>query len=368
MESSREQRLLQIYGAVETPTNWIGFLDDLCREEDLLGGCLVLERPRVNAQDMLWTGYDADWVEEYLQHWAEKCLWTRALYEHVPAGRLGTSEALVDFRDVKRTACYNECSSQMDMAYSAGAWFDIGQAETVRFAIQRTRTQGDFAAATRRRLADLLPHMAQALRLSFSTASPLQTRLQSLDASGTPAVIVDAALTLLHRNPAADAVLQRATSIREARGHLQLADTALQQRLRGAVREVLGGNGRTAVSLALTRPRDLTRTTALVTEAPPASPLYPDARGTAALITLAREDRPLELRADALATLFGLTPTETRIASLIGSGVSSERCADLLGVSRATLRWHLKNIFQKCGADSQTDLAVLMQSLGTTGI
>jgi NAD(P) transhydrogenase subunit beta len=238
------------------------------------------------------------------------------------------------------------------------------QGKTVRFAIQRTERQGDFEETTARRLSSLLPHIGQALRLSFSTESPLHSRLQSLDASGTPAVIVDRTLNLRHRNPAADVLLRGAGFPRDSGGRLQLASPDLQKCLREAVREVLGGCGRAAVGLTLTQPQDLTRSTALVTEAPPASRLYPNARHGGALVTIAREDRPLDLDADDLAVLFDLTPTETRIAGLIGSGVSSERCAAWMDVNRATLRWHLKHVFQKTGTDGQIDLAVLMQSLG----
>jgi DNA-binding CsgD family transcriptional regulator len=364
MDDRLEHRLLQVYGAVEAPRAWNDFLEGLCRDEGLLGGCLALDRSREGTQHMLWTGYDPGWVDEYLEHWSPHCLWTRALYEQMPAGRLGLSERLVDRRVLKRSACYNECSSEMGMEYAAGAWFDIGQAETVRFAIQRTERQGDFEETTARRLSSLLPHIGQALRLSFSTESPLHSRLQSLDASGTPAVIVDRTLNLRHRNPAADVLLRGAGFPRDSGGRLQLASPDLQKCLREAVREVLGGCGRAAVGLTLTQPQDLTWSTALVTEAPPASRLYPNARHGGALVTIAREDRPLDLDADDLAVLFDLTPTETRIAGLIGSGVSSERCAAWMDVNRATLRWHLKHVFQKTGTDGQIDLAVLMQSLG----
>ena len=60
---------------------------------------------------------------------------------------------------------------------------------------------------------------------------------------------------------------------------------------------------------------------------------------------------------------LGLTPTESRIASLLASGLRSDAIAERLGISPATVASHLKSIFAKTETHRQTDLVALLLSL-----
>lgn len=59
---------------------------------------------------------------------------------------------------------------------------------------------------------------------------------------------------------------------------------------------------------------------------------------------------------DSFATAFGITKREREIVQLIGRGLTNQEIADTLGVSFATVRTHVYNIFQKTGAGSRVDL------------
>jgi DNA-binding CsgD family transcriptional regulator len=60
--------------------------------------------------------------------------------------------------------------------------------------------------------------------------------------------------------------------------------------------------------------------------------------------------------APALAQDFGLTPREIEIVPLVAQGLANKEIAFVLGISPATVRTHLSNLFQKTGARSRIDL------------
>jgi DNA-binding CsgD family transcriptional regulator len=73
------------------------------------------------------------------------------------------------------------------------------------------------------------------------------------------------------------------------------------------------------------------------------------------------ERRPLPSRL--LATSFGLTTAEAKLAGLIGAGESVERAAERLGISVNTARGQLKAVFAKTDTHRQAELVALMAKL-----
>jgi DNA-binding CsgD family transcriptional regulator len=72
--------------------------------------------------------------------------------------------------------------------------------------------------------------------------------------------------------------------------------------------------------------------------------------------------RPLS-RAAVLRTLYGLSPSECRIAELLVNGHTISDIAERLGRTTEGTRFQLKNIFGKTGARRQTELMRLVLSL-----
>lgn len=63
-----------------------------------------------------------------------------------------------------------------------------------------------------------------------------------------------------------------------------------------------------------------------------------------------------------LSALFGLTPTESRLASLLAQGASLLEAASELDITPQSARAYLKVIFQKTGANRQNHLTYLLLS------
>jgi DNA-binding CsgD family transcriptional regulator len=69
---------------------------------------------------------------------------------------------------------------------------------------------------------------------------------------------------------------------------------------------------------------------------------------------------------DTLRVLFGLTPAEGRLAMLLADGHAPTAIAEMVGVSRNTLKSQLSSIFRKTGTSRQAQLVRLLLQLPTT--
>ncbi len=61
-----------------------------------------------------------------------------------------------------------------------------------------------------------------------------------------------------------------------------------------------------------------------------------------------------------LMDLFGLTPTEARVASALARCIRTADVAQELGVTQTTIAFHMRNLFQKTGTNRQADLIALV--------
>lgn len=80
-------------------------------------------------------------------------------------------------------------------------------------------------------------------------------------------------------------------------------------------------------------------------------------------LDLIRENHPASDTGDQTAIFvgaYGLTPAETRIAIALTQGLRMTQISDDFGISRTTVAFHLRNIFQKVGVSRQAELILLL--------
>jgi len=82
-----------------------------------------------------------------------------------------------------------------------------------------------------------------------------------------------------------------------------------------------------------------------------------------AMFVCSAQSRPVP-EVEALRLLFGLTRSEARVARLLAQGTRSEAVAETLGVSVATVNFHLRNLFQKTGVTRQSELVAQVLAAG----
>ena len=69
-----------------------------------------------------------------------------------------------------------------------------------------------------------------------------------------------------------------------------------------------------------------------------------------------------------LGELYGLTPTEAKVACEFARGQSYKQVAQRLKISEDTVRAHIKQIYPKTRVNRQSDLVRLVLSMSTSGV
>jgi DNA-binding CsgD family transcriptional regulator len=81
---------------------------------------------------------------------------------------------------------------------------------------------------------------------------------------------------------------------------------------------------------------------------------------SAIALFVADPEERVEIPADRLRRLYGLTSSEARIASCVAAGLRPEDVAQELGVQTNTVRMHLKRVFAKTRTRRQSELVGLL--------
>lgn len=80
----------------------------------------------------------------------------------------------------------------------------------------------------------------------------------------------------------------------------------------------------------------------------------------AVVLLLSDPEQRAKLPQEVLANLFGLTPTEARIALALAEGLRSEEIAARMAIAPTTVAFHLRNLFQKTDTHRQAELIALV--------
>lgn len=85
-----------------------------------------------------------------------------------------------------------------------------------------------------------------------------------------------------------------------------------------------------------------------------------DGSGPAAVVFISDPELRSRVPDTILASLFGLTPAESHVATLLAEGKRADQIAEALSVSPTTVAFHIRNLFGKTGTGRQADLIALL--------
>jgi DNA-binding CsgD family transcriptional regulator/PAS domain-containing protein len=148
----------------------------------------------------------------------------------------------------------------------------------------------------------------------------------------------------------------------------QPADTRALRRLVGEAGQAAAGrvpSGPDAVSIARPSGKPPLSVLAAPVRELDARMMLPEAPVTMLIVTDPHEACESPSRAACrLGTLFGLTPSEAKVALLVALGMSGPEAAGELGIGPGTVHAHLKSVFAKTGVRRQSGLARLLTRTG----
>ena len=165
---------------------------------------------------------------------------------------------------------------------------------------------------------------------------------------------------------------RRAAQILEQRDGLALGPSGLTTDSPKVTRSLRAAIARVAARAHSLHARSLTLRVSVARQCPHPPwlisilPIAPDGLdgGTAgyAAISILESDTHTRIDPLSVADYFLLTPREADVAALLAAGRNSREAARALHIGIGTVRTHLKSLFDKTGARSQTALALKLQA------
>ncbi len=286
----------------------------------------------------------------------------------LPAGKIFSIEDILPFEQFHASRFYKEWAEPQGYFDAVSVMVEKSGPSIAHLTVPRHIRDGAVDAEARRRMALIAPHFRRAvgigrvIDMNKVTATSLADTLDGLDAS---VFLLDAAGRIVFCNTNADKLLHDGAILRETRGVLSARDPRAEQDLRASVSLAATGDtapGNSGTALPLDAP-DGKRWLAHFLPLTSGIRQHSAVAYTAAVaVFVHRAALDLVSPWESLARQYRLTPGELRTLYALLQVEGTAAAATVLGVSEATLKTHLKRLFEKTGTKRQVDLVKLVAS------
>lgn len=283
-----------------------------------------------------------------------------AAFGNVKAGRIYTDACLLPESTRVSSDFYRDFALRQDVPHTACWRAENGSDEALFFSVMFGAAHGPLRAQERAALEALKEQATAALALSRAIQfTQEQGALNGLEMLDTPAIGLDQRGRVVDATPTGWSLLTKCFDL-DSEGRLSSTapETAVAlERLRallarrageapGSFRAYTSEAGGVVCTPILTSGvgQDMFRRTRAVL-----------------LLRALGDSRPLE--AGVLRDVFDLTPAESVIATRIAAGEAPAQIAAERGVTTATVRTILRNVFRKTGVNRQSELTALLARL-----
>jgi len=273
--------------------------------------------------------------------------------------------------ELHQSRIYKEVLSVGGVEYSLGVNFTDHDRALSYFLVLRDATMPRFTQQDCARMEVLIPHLARALRLQRELDTLTlehQAGFSALDSMAVGVVITDEDGRVSFTNAMAEQVLDRSDGLSVDHGLLQGVDEDgidLVDHIRSAHAAPHADPRVANRALRLKRSGGASPYLVVLSSVATASsrPSW-RASGERSVVLFVRDpDHAQETRVELLRRLYGLTGSEARLTDLIGSGMPLKTGARALGLTEATARQYLKQVFRKTGVSGQPALVRKIMNL-----
>ena len=374
-----EQRLsdllLDVYEAAANPHHWQILLQRIATEMEATKASIHVHAfsgqswaTHTAGNRVHRVGYDESAASAYANYYAVRDPYIQRIRQRFPRDGSGTSADLLTTTELRRTEFYSDYGRTNDIFFLG--WTIIEQNE--RFGSGLSLIRPEDATQFTSEQVDLLkllnPHLGKAFRLqrllerAEDNNKALLTSIAQFD-FGVIALDGDGRITNL--SAPASHLLEQQDGIRIQASRLEATYPAENRKLQ----EML-----VFANQVCEHPYQPNGNTLLLSRKSGKKPLQLVAFPFVSNGSLV-DDRPQVLvflsdpsskpasRAAVLRALYGLSPTESRLADLLLQGFEVREAADHLRTTLETARFHLKRVLAKTGSRRQTELMRLMLSL-----
>ena len=364
-----------VYQAAAQPQLWPQVL---CAIVDYIGataGNIVYQSPKGHGSFLIPGRMRDDLNALYLQHYARNP-YARA-FEKVRPGQIEVGNRLVDAPAIRRSAYYTDICAPQDIFNQLfvphASLHERGGIGGV--ALFLSRRQDEHVGRAVDRLTRLAPHLMRAMDLSLQSGqldrgAELSRRL--VYTMQDAAILLNGRGEIMFMNATAESLLRDGDGLYMGWGDspaLVAADSAASASLTLAIRQALatarGSDSLFDGVLPVSRRSGLPPYLVMVTPLAPATLSLWDTvdNGARVLVQIVDPAAKTARQAQHLGRMFGLTEAETRVAAMIGSGLTQPEIANLLGVSVNTVKTHTSRCFAKTDVRTQAAHARLIAAI-----
>jgi DNA-binding CsgD family transcriptional regulator len=364
------QLLAILYAAPLQPEKWQTFFDHLSRLTNISSG-YFLSGSQSQGYEVLAGGGFA-WNQDAMQIMNER--YARAdpfaiPFFRNPRNAIIPGEELVPKHQLLKTEFYNDflINNEMETVTMMSCTSTPEQVDVMP--VWRRKQDGPMDEASIALLKMLLPHAQIALQMRRSlqgaNAKDEFTEL-ALEAITAAALLVSDSGNVLHMNKLAAALLHKGDGLRLEGAFL----TARNARESDLLSLLIAGSASASRNGTAASPGGALQISRQGTQHPlqvAVLPIPVSSRSIfglpCALVFVSDPSASQKSRADLMRMLYGLTPTESRLADLLLQGLEIRETAEQLRITIETARFHVKRILAKTGSGRQAGLMKLMLSL-----
>lgn len=295
----------------------------------------------------------------YQAHFHRLDTWVQRI-SAAPIGKVQSLTRAMPDHSLIRSEFYNDYMRPANRRYSLGVTFESGGLRMM-LCILREANQQDFTdeeIASFGRLTGFLSRAVtthRTLRLMESITAPTQAVMND---SRRGILFLDSCHRVIFANDVAHGLMNEGDFVGTRVGKFMAMDRSDQRKFQTLLDGLQTRPGATAV-LQMMGVHSGGRLTASVTSiAPAAAATTTMDLGVArpAFLVMTNATTPAEVGPEHLTAIYGLTPREAKVTSLLAGGSDVDVIASMLTISRETVRFHLKNVFAKTRTHSQRDL------------
>ena len=286
------------------------------------------------------------------------------------SGDIFTIDEVISQEELKQNTFYQTLIKPAAIVDQLGLCFAEPNGWTCHIRLMNREGKPKFSTAEKRFLQALLPHLERALELYARlkhNQSEMEMFRDTLDRLTIGTLVFDGQGSLLTTNNVAHYIAERSGSLTINHQKITFSKDSDQQRFNQIINDALDWRRTHSkdsfVDILQTDNKDGSKLDILI-RAVPATDRY-QADTSPSVIVYVEDNTQHELAPEhIIEKLFGLTPTEAYLASLLANGFTLQEAATKLDITENTVRSYCKRIFAKMGINRQADLVrIILKSV-----
>ncbi len=348
---------------------WQEFLSLCSSRLNAMAATLILRPLEGNRPGlMINSGGEAKFETAYQEHYFEV-----DLFVGMRPREVGTLHERIAQEDLEKSDFYRHYLKPTGSGYILGVDLPVPGVDA-RFRITRGTDSYDFDEQDKEFVRLLVPHLEQAIKY-FTRLHKLESErdlyANTVNQLSVGTMILDSDGKVLDINEKAQGIISLNDGVSVINGFIDLGIPRKTAELKSHIRSVLNAQHteRTALVKAVSvERRSGDRDFSLVVKPIPTAQWYEGKTIPAVAIFISDPDAVIAAPESTLSTLFGLTNAEATVSLLLANDLSLDDVAEELGITRNTVRAHLRAIFSKTGVTKQTMLVrMILKSTAELG-